>query len=155
MIHKPHYALVILPLLLLIAASAQAGKIYKWTDKSGEVHYTQTPPPDMHSQEMKVNAQAPQSSEPSKPDSQKTADKSKNGKTTAKEQAEKQAAVEKKNEEIRKENCKRANKRFRTINAGGRLYDVNEKGERVYWDDDKRASELSDAQQSVEKWCNE
>lgn len=155
MIHKPYLALVILPLLLLIATSAHAGKIYKWTDKSGEVHYTQTPPPDMHSQEMKISPAAPQSSEPSKTDSQKTAAKEKNGKTTAKGQAQKQAAVEKKNEEIRKENCKRANKRFRTINAGGRLYDVNEKGERVYWDDDKRASELSDAQQSVEKWCNE
>ena len=34
------------------------------------------------------------------------------------------------------------------------MYDVNDKGERVYWDDAKRASELSDAQQLVDKWCD-
>ena len=93
-----------------------------------------------------------------KPD---TADKSKDAKqkqtenkAVNKEQAEQKAAIEKKNAEITQENCKRANQRLRTISAGGRMYDINDKGERVYWDDAKRDSELSDAQQSVDKWCN-
>lgn len=32
-------------LLFLLAESAQAAKFYKWVDKEGTVHYTQTPPP--------------------------------------------------------------------------------------------------------------
>ena len=152
MTYKLPHTLLILTLFLLIATTAQAGKIYKWTDASGAVHYTQTPPPDKHVQEMNVKVDEP------KPD---TADKSKDAKqkqtenkAVNKEQAEQKAAIEKKNAEITQENCKRANQRLRTISAGGRMYDINDKGERVYWDDAKRDSELSDAQQSVDKWCN-
>lgn len=36
------------PLLLstLLALPAAAGTVYKWRDASGQMHYTQTPPPD-------------------------------------------------------------------------------------------------------------
>jgi len=135
-----------------MATSVQAGKIYKWTDASGEVHYTQTPPPDQHVQEMDVKVNAPKAGANTSGTAKQSDTKQK--KDAKAPDAEGRAALEKKNEEARQENCKRANKRFRTINAGGRLYDVNEKGEREYWDDGKRASELDDAQKSVEKWCN-
>jgi hypothetical protein len=32
-------------LILMLPLAASAGDMYKWTDKSGTVHYTQTPPP--------------------------------------------------------------------------------------------------------------
>lgn len=34
-------------------APAAAGGIYKWTDENGQVHYTQTPPPDRASEQLK------------------------------------------------------------------------------------------------------
>ena len=34
-------------LLLLIASCGVYAQIYKWTDKNGQVHYAQTPPPDL------------------------------------------------------------------------------------------------------------
>jgi hypothetical protein len=160
MTHKPLHTFIILLLMLMTATAAQAGKIYKWTDPDGSVHYSQTPPPDHKVKEMNVAVPMPSSGSSSNASAttnsgQKSgAGQKQAGNTPAnKKQAEKQAALEKKNEENRKENCKRANKRLRTINAGGRFYDVNEEGERVYWDDDKRASELSDAQKSVDEWC--
>lgn len=40
--------------VLLAAASAQAGKVYKWVDKDGNVHYSNTPPPEASQQERQV-----------------------------------------------------------------------------------------------------
>ena len=39
---------------LLWAAPVDAGKLYKWTDENGKVHYTDTPPPESSSQERQV-----------------------------------------------------------------------------------------------------
>jgi glutaredoxin len=35
----------VLTLLLALAAGAQAGQLYRWTDEHGRVHYTDQPPP--------------------------------------------------------------------------------------------------------------
>ena len=161
MTYRPLRSLLLLTLALLLVTTAQAGKIYKWTDPSGEVHYGQTPPPNKHAQEINVKIDEPKpaadttADEKSKDATQKqSGTKPVTDKPANKEKSEQQAATEKKNAEIRQENCKRSNQRLRTISAGGRMYDVNDKGERVYWDDAKRASELSDAQQLVDKWCD-
>ena len=44
---KPKRALVTLTIifLFLLAFSAQAGKVYTWTDENGNLHITNTPPP--------------------------------------------------------------------------------------------------------------
>jgi glutaredoxin len=37
--------LALIAAVLLVAGSVAAGKLYKWTDKDGKVHYTDQPPP--------------------------------------------------------------------------------------------------------------
>lgn len=65
-------AVVVLPLtllLLLIASPSQAevnnsmAEFYKWTDESGQVHYTQTAPPEQQAEKVKVNTTTPASSQ--------------------------------------------------------------------------------------------
>ena len=63
------------------------------------------------------------------------------------------AEVEKKNADIRKKNCGISKKRLAAINAGGRLYEVNEKGERSYWNDATRQAKMAEAQAQVNEWC--
>lgn len=157
MTHKPLHTLVVLLMMLLMASTVQAGKVYKWADPDGSIHYSQTPPPGHHAREMNVDVPTPPTSDADSATDKEgdAAQKPAETKQAGKDQAEQQAALEKKNEEIRKENCKRANQRFRTINAGGRMYEVDEHGERVYWDDAKRASELAEAQKLIEEWCKE
>ena len=46
-------------------------------------------------------------------------------------------------------------KRLATITAGGRLYEMDEKGERHYWDDETRKGKMADAQKDVDKWCGQ
>lgn len=142
--------------LLLASPAIFAGKVYKWVDKDGNVHYSAQKPMS-GAQEMKVKVRPSSSAD----NSETTAESSSATKQEAQEEtikvsSEKEAAeIEKRNAEIRKKNCSVAKKRLATIKVGGRLFEVDEKGERHYWDDATRASKLSEAQAQVQEWCKE
>ena len=40
------FSLIFLSTAILAAGSAMAGKVYRWVDENGEVHYSETLPPD-------------------------------------------------------------------------------------------------------------
>ena len=147
------YSLLAL-LTFALSTSAYAGKVYKWTDAAGNTIYSQTPPPsDKKAEEMDVKAPKP-SSAPAKISgtagaAQGEKKQAENKETDDKAVKEQQA----KNDEIRKENCNRANTRMRTISAGGRIYEVNEQGERVYWDEATMKAKTEEAQKAVDEWC--
>lgn len=46
--------LILTAVLLGWAMPADAGKLYKWVDEDGKVHYTDTPPPESSKQERQV-----------------------------------------------------------------------------------------------------
>jgi len=141
--------------LLLAAPGAFAGKVYKWVDKQGNVHYGAQPEESGGAQEMDIKVKTPAVEE--EPESTEKAE-SKNQDSEAekvKVSNEQEAEeIEKKNAEIRKRNCSVAKKRLGSINAGGRLYEVNEKGERTFWDDATTASKRAEAEAQVAEWCD-
>lgn len=148
-------------LLLLIAISllctatiSVAGKIYKWTDSEGNVHYGARPPAGQ-GQQMKV-PKAPaysggSTAKPSNPaDSRKKLldafdkERKEKAETTAKSDKEKA---------VRDKNCSNARKRVAGLKMGGRQYEVTEEGERNYLDDAALQSRLAEAEKSVKEWC--
>jgi hypothetical protein len=140
--------------LLLTSGLAAAAKVYKWSDEDGSIHYSQEPPAEK-AEEINVKSTQPVSTIPNRKPPEPASNRD-NGEKTDKESkdtAAKNAEIEKQNEEIRKKNCKLANQQFMTINQGGRMYEVDEKGERHYWDDATRAAKLTEAQKSIEQWC--
>ena len=46
--------LLVLVAFALTSLDADAGKLYKWVDENGKVHYTDTPPPESSSKEREV-----------------------------------------------------------------------------------------------------
>jgi hypothetical protein len=44
-----------LALLLMVVALPSQAEFYKWTDESGQVHYTQTPPPEQQAEKITVD----------------------------------------------------------------------------------------------------
>ncbi|WP_455201736.1 DUF4124 domain-containing protein [Kaarinaea lacus] len=143
-------------LTLAFVPGAVAGKVYKWVDQDGNVHYS-AEKPSTGAQEMKVKSKpsssGQDSEEPSGSDDDQ-AKKEKAGEEKVKVSSEKEAAeLEKKNEEIRKENCSIAKRRAATIEQGGRLYEVDESGERHYWDDDTRRAKMDEAEAQIKEWC--
>lgn len=151
--------------LILLQGTVLASDIHKWVGPNGEVHYGSTPPPGYvgKTQKMKIKNESTTSYEEEEPTEEQSADSGSDagsGTESAEkkenltpEQKAKLAETEKKNAEIRKKNCGVAKRRVAGINQGGRLYEVNEKGERHYWDDKERQKKLAEAQQSVNKWC--
>jgi len=149
-------------LLLLIAISllcattfSVAGKIYKWTDSEGNIHYGERPPTNQAKQ-IKVPKAPPYSGKPAaKPGSQTDArktlldafDKERTDKAEATAKSDKEKAIQDKN-------CSNARKRVASLNIGGRIYNITEEGERTYLNDDEIKNRLADAQKAVEKWCN-
>jgi hypothetical protein len=154
-----------LMLCLALPASAQ---MYKWVDENGKVQYSDKPPPS-NVKTQKLRPAAPAASAPAAKDDKGEAkkDAAKAGPKTAAEQeqafrkrqldaakaqqedAQKQAGVGEK-----AENCKRAKAALANLQIGGRQMRIDDKGERVFLDDQQIAQETAKAQQEVAAACN-
>ena len=79
----------------------------------------------------------------------------KNDKTLTDKATSDKAAADKEAElKIRQENCKNAKANVALYQLGGRMATVDEKGEKVYLEDDEIQKKLETAKKDVEKWCN-
>jgi hypothetical protein len=155
-------------------SSLSHAEIYKWKDKYGAIRYTDTPPPSNIKQEALRGKKAvnPTGSQPLEPVSGQQATPAKEGKKgAAKEQpmskedeaaqirqrnaeAEKRNKQEKELETKRKaENCTGAKANFETYKQGGRVYKMNEKGEREYMDDKDLQEGKTQAQKEIDENC--
>lgn len=149
-------------LLLLIAISllctatlSIAGKIYKWTDSEGNIHYGERPPSNQAKQIKVPKGPSGTSTPVNKTTNQQDAtrkllsafDKERKDKNEA-------AAKAKKEKGIRDKNCSNARKRVAGLSIGGRIYDISEQGERSYLEGDEIKKRLGEARKVAEKWCN-
>lgn len=141
--------------LICTATLSVAGKIYKWTDSEGNIHYGERPP-NGQSQQIRVPSAPPSSgaaaATPSSPaDSRKNLldafDKERADKAEATAKADKEKAV-------RDKNCSNARKRVASLSIGGRIYDITEEGERRYLEEADIQARLGEARKAVEQWCN-
>jgi FKBP-type peptidyl-prolyl cis-trans isomerase len=167
----------LLPLLLATLAltavsSLSQAEIYKWKDKDGKVRYSDTPPPSNVKQESiagKKKPAAPTGKEPLAPVGTaavptaaipKNSEPPPNPEDLAAEQRQRNAEAEKNNklekqaEAKRKaENCSAAKANMETYTQGGRVYKMNEKGEREYMDDNDFKAGKEKAQQEINENC--
>lgn len=130
-----------------------AGKIYKWTDSEGNVHYGERPP-SKQAQQVKVRKgpsnPAPATKTSSQYDStKKLLDSIEKDRKDKKEAADKAAAEQ----ERRAKNCANAKKRVAGLKLGGRQFVMTEDGERNYLNEADIQQRLSKAQEAVDKWC--
>ena len=158
---------VALGLALCVALPASA-QMYKWVDSDGRVQYSDKPPPSNIKTE-KLRAPAPAASAPAASEGKGAAQKgaAKAGPKTAAEQeqafrkrqldeAKAQEDEGKKQAQARDkaENCKRAQAAVANLQIGGRQMRIDEKGERVFLDDQQIAQETARAQQETAAACN-
>jgi hypothetical protein len=150
----------LIPLVTLIfmlsvtSTTAFAGKIYKWVDKKGEVHYSEHPPSGK-SEQMFVPHSTTTRSAPAPKATNKTDAANKFLDAMDKENKEKKEAADKaaKKKAIRDKNCSIAKKRVAALKIGGRKFEVDEKGNRHYLDNSEIQSQLNEAQADVAKYC--
>lgn len=143
-------SLVIL-LLLCLCATAHAAKIYKWTDEAGNVHYSERPPAGK-AQELQVPKSKPSTTSTPGERLQETNRLLQAIDKERKEKADKAAAAAKEKAR-REEQCRLAKRRAALYEMGGRIFDIDEKGERRYLSDAEIQQKLTAARKDVEKWC--
>ncbi len=166
----------LLPLLLAtLALTAVSGlsqaEIYKWKDKDGKVRYSDTPPPSNVKQESITGKKksvsttgkaplAPVDGAAVVPAIPKGNAPPINLEDSAAETRQRNAEAEKNNKLEREaeakrkaENCNAAKANMETYTQGGRVYKMNEKGEREYLDDSAFKAGREKAQQEINENC--
>lgn len=146
---------------LAMPAAAQ----WKWRSKSGQIQYSDTPPPagtpdqDIlqrpNSQRRPNAAPAPAASAASAAASAARVEPELEAKRKKAEQDEaaKKKAEDDKLAAQRADNCARAKSYLRTLDDGIRIARTNEKGEREILDDKQRADEQRRAKEAISNDC--
>jgi hypothetical protein len=148
-------------------------EVYKWKDKDGKIVYTDTPPPSNIKQEAigRKKAQEPTLKAPLSPVESTSSITTKDAKTAAPpptisaedaaaQLRQKNAEIEKNNKQekeaqakAKEQNCIAAKSNLQSYTQGGRVYKMNEKGEREYMGDNDLKAGIQKSQQEVNKYC--
>ncbi len=130
-----------------LAAFAAGTTTYKWVDESGNVHYSQRPPPNSNYEKMKVKTPS-SSGDTEAPAStgqgQEAGSNSDSGDVVASEVA--------KNQEIRKQNCEAAKKNLQAYTIYKRVQKPD--GTVVRLDDEERAKLIEESKAAIKEFCD-
>ncbi|MDA8095349.1 MAG: DUF4124 domain-containing protein [Betaproteobacteria bacterium] len=147
-------AYFLLPLVVVFSTAAH-GQIYKWTDSTGLVHYTDQPPATAQAVPLSLEAaSAPSSGTAASSGGWQAQEKALDKHLAAKKAAHDRQAKEEAQKQTERANCAQAQGTLRTLQAGGRIATVNAQGEREFMDDQARVAAIATAQQSVAQWCH-
>ncbi len=144
--------------LMLAATASQAG-ITKWVDADGKVHYSDGPPPASAKSQQTLNINSAPAAGNAMSDSKGGAKslaerdlESRKRRVEAEETAAKQAK-DREEAKRKKENCAQARNQLQALRDGQRMVKYDEKGERVYLEDDARPKAIEEAQRAADSWC--
>ncbi len=140
--HWPH--LFLGAALLAVSATGLAAGLYKWTDSEGNVHYTQSPPPQGEFKQLTV-PKAPPAPTPSPQEESIPAA------TPQDKGAELEAERKKLEANIARHNCEAARKNLEIYTITRRVQ--NEQGEVEVLDDDVRAAKIKEANDMIKQYC--
>ena len=133
----------------LLSMAAQA-EIYKWKDANGVVRYSDIPPPanvQVESMQGKKKPAAPQAAEPAT-----EAAPSAETKANSLDEAKRKEKLKEAEALVKKENCEKAKSNLEALSQPG-AYRLNEKGERVEFDEAAIAKEKEIAKRDIERNC--
>ena len=137
---------LLLQLLLAAAATGFAASataaMYKWTDKDGNVQYTETPPPEGNSTEI---APPPRVAAPATNGAANKDEAQKDKNATA------EPPLTPEQLEIYQRNCEAARGNLETYKTARRVQQSD--GEVVVMDDEKRQQKTQQAEEQIKKFC--
>jgi len=141
-------------LLLMVSLPMAQAEIYKWVDDNGQVHYSEKAPDKKRSaKEIRLPKHVPQVA-PVSPAQRKQQRDNLLRAFEEERSLRKEARTKKEQNEARnRQNCIRARDRLRNYERASVLYDLNEKGERVYLSDAQRNGAVAKLKSQINKWC--
>jgi hypothetical protein len=141
---------IVLGLLLLCGASAR-GEIYKCTDATGAVQFSDRPCTDV-STYIGNKAALPEAQGPD--DHRQKTQRLLDALQEEREQAKREKAQQKAAAEKRKHDCLNARDDLRNITQASHLYRLDDQGNRVILSDEERNRATEETRARVAQWCN-
>lgn len=146
-------------LIALIGIAVPAiADMYKWVDESGEIHYSDQPPPP--NAKLKEHVKTPAPTQPSSNATPADAPSSTAEQDMAfrKRQAERDKAAaaqqaQLEEAETAQRNCERARNNLAGLQARSHVTKYGPNGEIVYLTDEEIANSIVEAQAVVNSWC--
>jgi hypothetical protein len=141
----------------LLLQSPVSGGIYKWTDASGEVHYTQTPPPKGIATQKIQDTPPPAESQQSIHEDQQELQKRIDAMDERRARQDEEADIkkqQKENREIGEKNCITAKNNLAKLQQGGIKRYLTPAGEVIRLTEDDRQRRITEATNQVEQYCS-
>ncbi len=147
--------LSILCMSLLLAALMQvaaADQFYRWVDKDGHVHYSQTPPSSTDVNAQTVNITPPAPDPTTLRNEQNLAqDLQKKDAQDQKDQQKAQDDQQKKDQQ--KQQCDALRQRLAMLQQSARLATIDAQGNRSFLSEDDRNKQMQDLEDRIGKEC--
>ena len=145
-----HLAVLAFACAIVPLASAD---LYKYVDKNGKTVYSDSPPPDTDSKQIRVQTSPPSDAPASKTSVQKDKDADKGRKEAAKK-ADKDAKDAERQAKIQ-ERCNYLKSDLATYEGGVRLKRTNEKGEQEFMTDEQIEAAKAKTRAAMEEACSQ
>ena len=143
-------------MLLAIAGSAAAAKVYKWVDENGDVHFGDRPTRN-NAQELEIKVQEPvaPAAVPGQPPPRNQV-RTNISDVMEEERLRRRKAREQEKEarESRQRNCVLARDKLRSYQESDYLYDIDSEGKRRVLSKAERAAAERDARDDVTRFCS-
>lgn len=141
---------MLLAFLALLPLASAAQTMYKWVDEKGTTHFSEYPPPEGKGG-AKVEVKPPVTDKAYNPDTWRERDLESRQRRA--QQAVQEEGERKREEASRAQSCRRAREGLDTMKNARRVYNLDDKGERVYVEDKDRPAEIQRLTRDVEKYC--
>jgi hypothetical protein len=137
--------------LALAVSPAFSQSMYKWVDEKGVTHFSQDPPPDGNKNAQKIEVKTTQ---PDRPPADNWREREMQSKQLRAKKGVEEESARQREEAQRGQACRAAQRKADTMKNYARVFRLDEKGERVYYDEKQREAELAEAQREMAKYCN-
>jgi biotin carboxylase len=143
---------ILIAAMMCALAAPAAAQLYKWVDKDGKTHYSDTPPPNQDTKQLKASSGATTET-PAPPKSAVARDKElEKGRQESREAAKKSDDAARL-AASRDEQCQRMRNQYQQLVDGGRIHKYNDKGERIILDDAQLEKEREKTRADMEDAC--
>lgn len=143
-------SLLVVPIVLMMLSVSAAASVYKWTDDTGRVHYSDKPP-ETDAEKLKIVTHRTDPEQlAARLNPRQDEDRAE---TIIADQSE-QERLEREQKIRREENCEIAKRAQNSLLSATRVYEPLPGGERRYLEQDEIDERKATAQADVDKWCN-
>jgi hypothetical protein len=141
--------------ILVPAMTPVQAQVYKWIDSTGQVQYTQMPPPE-GVESVRIESEPPLAQEPSatitSPQERlQASEEQKKKQAEASTDKELQAEIER----ISKQNCSTARNNLEQLNRSGQIRYRTADGEVLHLSEEQRQQRIEEAQGQIKEFCKD